>query len=127
MSEIYYVGPLPVPFDIKLYQGADFAHSMEYKDGNDSPVDLTGYKAQMQIREEDTHALLLDLNTVDGGITIVEATGIIGITITSAQSSAFEVQKAKYDLLLKSSDGTITYLLYGDFIVTPRVTRESIP
>lgn len=127
MSEVYYTGKLPIPWDMEVYQGEDFSTTLTYKDDNDAPVDLDGYESQMQVREEDTHAVLLDLNTTDGGITITAAAGEIGISITAAQTALLEVQNAEYDLLIKSATGTITYLIHGRFIVTPRVTRESIP
>lgn len=125
MSEIYYTGKLPVPYDINIYQGETFSLSFQYKDDNDVAVDLTGYKAQMQVREEGTRAVLLDLTTVSG-ITITAATGTVGVSITAAQSKALQVQNAEYDLLIKSSTGTITYLMKGTFIVTPSVTQESL-
>jgi len=125
MSEIFYTGALPIPYDITIYQGATFSLEFEYKDGNDVAVDLTGYTAQMQIREENTHAVLLDLTTT-AGITITAAVGKVGIIITAAQSAVLEAQNAEYDLLIKSSSGTVTYLLRGAFVITPRVTRMTI-
>lgn len=125
MSEIYYTGPLPIPWNIELHQGADFAMSFYYKDDNDTAVDLTGYTAQMQVREESGGDLLLDLTT-GSGITITAASGKIDIVLMADQTTALEVQNAKYDLLIKSSEDTVTYLLKGDFIVEPRITRMTI-
>ncbi len=125
MSEIYYTGPLPVPWNISVKQGSTFATALYYKDDNGVAIDLTGYTAQMQVREENTNVVILDLTTTSG-ITITAAEGKIDIAITAAQSAILEVQNAKYDLLIKSSSGTVTYLLEGDFVVTPRVTRMTI-
>lgn len=127
MSEIYYTGKLPVPYDIVIYQGETFALSFEYKDDSGVAVPLTDYEGQMQVREESSSSVLLDLNTTDGGISITAASGKVDISITAAQSAALETQNAKYDLLIKSPTNTITYLLKGDFVATPRITRESIP
>lgn len=125
MSEIYYTGPLPIPYDITIYQGATFATSFVYQDDNGTAVNLTGYTAQMQIREENTHEVLLDLTTT-AGLTITAASGKVDIAITAAQSAAFEVQNAEYDLLIKSTGGTVTPLMRGAFVVTPRITRMTI-
>ena len=45
-------------FDIEMEKGADFALNLDYKDSNDTTVDLSTFSARMQIRESSGGALI---------------------------------------------------------------------
>jgi hypothetical protein len=45
-------------FDIEIEKGADFTLNLDYKDSNDTTVDLSTFSARMQIRESSGGALI---------------------------------------------------------------------
>ena len=111
----------PSRHDMQIYQGETWTVSMEIKDVNDDPVDLTGYGAGFAIRSAPgdpvAHAELTDA----GGIVIDAPNGKLSITLTAAQTAALAFSRAVYDLFIESPGNTITYLLYGDIGLIPRV------
>jgi hypothetical protein len=88
------------------------------------PVDLTGYSAKMQVRQNYySEDALLDLSSPDNGITIEGSEGIINIYISDGDTSSLPAGNFLYDLELDSNGGTVSRLIEGSFIVTPEVTR----
>lgn len=99
-------------YNFTLEQGATTAIQFVLKDGNGTPVDLTGYNARMQIREvissPTTICSLSSSLQEDGtGITLTGigqdqplTSGSIGIYISAATSSAFTFDAARYDIEL---------------------------
>lgn len=116
-------------YDITIDQGADFYWPIEVVDevdGVEVPVDLTGYSAEMQIRETygDT-VILATYSTANGKITLDELFGMIYIkepyTETDDYPSDF---KGVYDIKLTSpAPITVDRLIQGKAIVNPEVTR----
>ena len=102
-------------------QGSTFNRNLTYKIDN-SPVDLTGYNARLQVREyhysDDFVASLTD----SSGITLGGSAGTIDIIIPANDTQSFVPGDYVYDLELVVS-GTVTRLIEGKFTVTPEVTR----
>jgi hypothetical protein len=113
-------------YGLVVHQGADWAVTMTYTDENDLPIDLTSYEAQLQVRRKPGGDLLLDMSTDNGKITIVGASGEIGLALANAVTAALAALAAEYDLFIKSPGGTYTPLVRGDFTVIPRVTKVTI-
>ena len=92
--------------DLTIEQGVTFRVSLTYKDGTGVPVDLTGYRAHMQIRAKaGASVVLIDLSSsLGGGITLG---GVLG-DLTSgkidiyigATKTALLKRNAAYDLHL---------------------------
>lgn len=135
-------------FVIKL--GVDWTRVLTYKQSNGTAVNLTGYTARMQVRENvSSPTKILDLTTENGSIAIDGSTGTITLALTHAQlseglpalqfSHSSETlyenldsgQKltgvgkvAVYDLDIISPGGTtITKLLTGKVVFEPSVSR----
>lgn len=88
-------------------------------------TDLTGYSAKLQVRSAPNSAVvLLELSTVNGGISLNPATGEITLLATALQTSAFTWQQGVYDLLLISPTGFVTRLAQGKVSVVPEVTIQ---
>jgi hypothetical protein len=103
-------------------QGATWRLNLLYKDSENSPIDLTGYTAQLQLRTS-YDAASASLNLSNGsGITITANTGSIAIVATATQTNALIAGDYVYDLEITLS-GEVTRLIQGRAIVRPQVTR----
>ena len=111
-------------FPISVYQGESWNMDIIYADDTGNPIDITGYTAEMTIRESAGGPALVDL-TSGVGITIVGATGSIGIAMTNTQTAGLEVGSAYYDLAIKTTSLLIKPLLRGPVNVTARMARLS--
>lgn len=85
------------------------------------PVDLTGAIVRMQIREQVGGAVLLELSTLNGGITITGA-GTITRTISATQTAGLTWAEGVYDLEVEYPDGTVQRYLQGAVSVSREVT-----
>lgn len=112
----------PGRFNFVCPQGATFKPILIYKVDN-SPVNLTGYTARMQVRESHTSDELIVSLTTDSGITVGGSNGEIEITISASDTSNFTPGDHVYDLEIISAGGEVYRLLEGRFNVTPEVTR----
>jgi len=85
---------------------------------------LTGYTADMQIRQTITSSTILyEASTGNGAIVMGGTAGTITLTIPAATTAAFTWNRGVYDLNLTSPGGVVTRLLQGYAIVSPEVTR----
>ena len=111
-------------YNATIDQGATFQLTVVYKDDAGLPINLTGYTAALQVRQNyyDTTALLT-LTSPSAGIVITGATGTIAITMTDVQTGSLDEGFYVYDLEISSSGGTVTRLIQGQFTVSPEVTR----
>lgn len=85
-----------------------------------TPVDLTGYTANMQFRQyPGAPSVLFDCSPylVLGG-----PAGTITLTIPAAQTTTFTWYQAFYDLILTDATGNVTRLLEGTVTVSTGVT-----
>jgi hypothetical protein len=102
-------------------QGSTFNRNLTYK-VNNSPVDLTGYGARLQVREYHYSDDFISSLTDSSGITLGGSAGTIDILIPANETQNFVPGDYVYDLELVVS-GTVTRLIEGKFTVTPEVTR----
>lgn len=85
------------------------------------PVDLTGATARMQIRAGLGGALLLELNTENGGLAIT-GPGTLTRTLSATETAALTWTDGVYDLEVEYSDGTVQRYLQGAVTVSREVT-----
>jgi len=109
-------------YPLNVYQGESWNMDIVYADDTGAVVDITGYTAEMTIRESPGGPALIDL-TSGAGITIVGVTGSIGVAMTSTQTAGLEIGSAYYDLAIKTLSGLIKPLLRGPVNVTARMAR----
>lgn len=110
-------------YNTTIDQGSVWSVVLVYTDSNDTPVNLTGYTAAMQLRQNyNSDVADLTLTTANGGITIVGATGTITITATAVQTGALDPGFYVYDLEL-TSGSNISRLIQGQLTVAEQVTR----
>lgn len=110
-------------YNTTIDQGSVWSVVFVYLDPNDVPINLTGYTARMQLRQNYNSELAdLTLTTENGGISIVGATGTITVTATDDQTELLEGGFYVYDMEL-TFNGTTSRLVQGQLTVAEQVTR----
>lgn len=109
-------------FDIDIEQGATFFLTITYKNSIGVPIDLTGYKARMQIRDPATGKKWADATTENSRIT-VSALGVISVSISHLETQEMKGEIGVYDLFIETPTAdVVTKLIYGDVKNTKAVT-----
>ena len=111
-------------YNATIDQGATWSATVLYKDSTGAAINLTGFTAAMQVRQQySSETADLTLTTSNGGITITGATGTVLITMTAAQTRDLEEGYYVYDVELTSPSALVTRLIQGQLTVAPEVTR----
>lgn len=116
--------------NIVIEQGATFQKKLTWADDIDFPasgnaIDITGYTARMQLREEkdSPDPAILELTDGNGRITLGGANGEIDLFIDDADTEALTIESGFYDLEVESPAGIVTRLVEGTFQLSTEVTR----
>ena len=111
--------------NLVIEQGATFSFNILWTESDGStPVDLTNYTAEMDIRATyDDPATIIQLDTTNGRITLGGTAGTIQLNISATDTAALSFDSAVYDLELTAPDGTVTRLMEGGVSFSPEVTR----
>jgi hypothetical protein len=90
---------------------------------DETPVDITGYSARMQLRKR--HASTdAAISLTDGdGLELGGAAGTVAVTIAADLTSAIAHGKYVYDIELESPSGVVKRLLKGTIDLSPEVTK----
>jgi hypothetical protein len=111
---------MPDRGDLEIYQGDDYAATVEVT--NSLPPDqiLLGYTAQAQIRQgvADTYPSVL----IEMQATV--STPYVYLSVSNAQTVLL-TRNAYWDLQIIDGSGVITTIMAGLVLVTQEVTRES--
>jgi hypothetical protein len=124
-------------YSFVIEQGATLSFELQYKDGTNTPISLSGYSGRMQIRPTvDSSEVYLTLSSSlnpDGtGLnfsgsngTTPPTSGSIGVYISSTTSSLLSFNQAVYDLEIYSSatPPVVTRLIEGNIRLSKEVTR----
>lgn len=110
-------------YDLYVEQGATFELSIIWKDNEGTPIDITGYIARMQIRQNYDLDPIISL-TDGNGIVLGGVDGTIDITITDEQTTDIEILRGKYDLELELG-GVVTRLIQGGVEISREVTKDA--
>ena len=92
-----------------------------------TPVDLAGFTAQMEIKDKVGGTVLASADAADAPLNILSiaidnAKKTITLTISATATAAIAWKKGVYDLEMKSADGVVTALITGAVSVTKEVT-----
>ena len=107
----------PGTFNISLQRRADYSVLLQFKDGNDAVINLTGYTAYAQVWNEGRTTKYADFSVAYTNRT----NGQITISLTDTQTSTF-IDDLRYDVLLEDSGGTREYYLEGTITVSQGYT-----
>ncbi|TXH14228.1 MAG: hypothetical protein E6R03_09740 [Hyphomicrobiaceae bacterium] len=110
-------------YNFTIEQGETFSRVITWNDSSNSPINLTGYTARMQIRKGGgAPELQISLTTGGGGIVLGGVAGTITITIPASDTATMDAKSYVYDLELVSGSGVVTKLLKGIVSVAREVT-----
>jgi hypothetical protein len=121
-------------YSFVLEQGATFNIQLDWKDGNNNPIDLTGYHARMQLRPtvESSDVILSLSSSLDvsgSGIFLSGSTndlpltsGSVAIYISADTSENLDFNEAYYDLEMVNG-ANVTRLIEGKVKLSKNVTR----
>lgn len=111
-------------YNFEIEQGATLLKPIVWKDSAGAAVNLTGYTARMQVRQNaSAEEVLLELSTTNSKISITPLTGTITLIFSAATTAAIDWKRGKYDLEMTSADGTVTRLIEGEITVSREITR----
>lgn len=111
-------------YDLTIEQGATLYQQFRWLDGDNEPVDLTGYTARMQVRrKKSSDDVLLSATTENGYIELGGDEGTILLNVPAAITAALDFKTGVYDLELVASDGFVDRFLEGSVTLSKEVTR----
>lgn len=112
--------------NLVIEQGATFLVNMTWTDENSSPIDLTGYDARMDIKENiNSVTPIITLSVTNTRIVLGGVAGTIQLNITDADTTSLTFSRAVYDLEMISSGGQVTRLLEGSVTLSDEVTTST--
>jgi len=109
--------------NFKVVQGDTFAIRVTYKNSDGSPINLSGYSAQMDVRNEPSGKILCASVSSQSGITINTSLGILDVEFSPSQTRKFTLPSAAYQLQIRSSSGAQTTILKGYISTSAAVIR----
>lgn len=110
---------MAVRHKLHIKAGETVSRQFQYLDNDREPFDLTGYTAQMQIRETADGPLVLEV-TPSINLTTAE----VSFEITAAETSTLTQPKYVYAIELHGPDGYVHRLVEGGVRVSPEVVRD---
>ncbi len=102
-------------------QGANLNQSLTWRNPDGTPINLTGYTAEMRVARNKGGTLVLNPTTENGDIVITGLTGNVQINVSAADTADVEAGIYVYEVDLTANNGTVTRLLEGQFVVDGRV------
>lgn len=111
-------------FNTIIDQGADWYINFTYENPDGTPIILTGYTAELQVRTSPmAKTAVLTLSTANGGIVITPNQGLIECHATNAQTEVIPYGKYSYDIEITSPLNVVTRLVQGTIQLSPETTR----
>ena len=108
----------PGTYNFTLQRRSDHTIPLVFKDGNNNPINLTGYTVAAQVWEETRTSKYADFS-----VTYTDRTaGSVSISLTDTQTATFIPNNLKYDVLLTNPSGEKEYYLEGDINVSEGYT-----
>ena len=109
--------------NFQVVQGDTFTIRVTYTNPNGTPINLTGFTAKMDVRDQPGGKILCASIASGSGITITGSQGLLDIEFSPAQTRKFTMPSAAYQLKVTSSSGQQTTILRGYFSVSGAVVR----
>ena len=104
----------PGTYNFTVQRRADHSIPIVFKDGNNNPINLTGFTVAAQVWEETRTTKYADFTTTYTD----RAAGSISITLTDEQTATFAPNTLAYDVLLVDGNGLREYYLEGTITVS---------
>jgi len=103
--------------NIIIDQGTSFSTTIQLNYANGSPIDLTSYTIESQIRKDYT-----SLNAVSFD-TVASNTGQISLALSANASANMVYGRYVFDVLATDQFGNSTRVIEGQVNITPQVSR----
>lgn len=123
----------PATLNLTIRQGATFRQQLTWDTGDPATaVDLTGYVAHLQIRDDVGGTVLADMSSntsyvapvgAQGSIGLGGTTGTITLYLPASATAQLSFDSAVYDLKLTASTGDVFFLTKGKVKLVPQVTQ----
>lgn len=110
---------LPQTKDLQAYRWATLKHRFHAVKDDQTPQDLTGYSAVMQIRADPGGALLDELS--EGGGLDTDATGHVDVYLSQSETGEASWDTGFYDLFLVDGQGNRYAFVTGGISIHPSV------
>ena len=113
----------PGRYNITVVNGTTFTLAPQWLINN-LPVNLTGYSADMQVRDVSNN-LIAELSTANGKAVITAATGTVTLTLTATQTASGVLPAGSYTYALNLTDSSsnVYQILQGAFVVSASVVQ----
>jgi hypothetical protein len=109
-------------YDLCIPRNTNFSFTIQLKDSNGSPINLTDAFVYSEIRQD----YYLPVLGVLGGTIVSEPSGIVSFAMTAEQTSNLHVGNLKYDVLVRYVDNTIQKVLRGNVEVESNITSLGV-
>lgn len=109
-------------YEIVIDQGTDVTLPFELYDSTDKPLNLSGFKARMQVRQSAGSSTFIDELTTENGRLTIEG-GTIKAEWKNAKTSEMVAGRYVYDIEIVSASDEVTRILEGAFVLRKEVTR----
>lgn len=118
----------PAKLNITIYQGSTFTKSFQWSTGDPAvPVDLTGFKIRMQLREKlSSTTTIINCTTENGRVVITDAAeGRFEVEISAADTQVMAFKSAVYDIeiVYPGLPEKVKRLIEGTVALSLEVTR----
>lgn len=107
----------PGTYHITLQRRADYSVLLQFKDGNDAAINLTGYTVYAQAWNEGRTTKYADFSIAYTD----RSNGQVTISLTDTQTATF-LDELRYDVLLENGNGDREYYLEGVIFVSEGYT-----
>ena len=108
----------PATYNFTLQRRSDHTIPLEFKDGDNNAINLTGFTVAAQVWEETRTTKFADFSVSYTN----RAAGSVSITLTDTQTATFSLDILKYDVLLIDGSGNKEYYLEGTIFVSEGYT-----
>ena len=108
----------PATYNMTVQRRSDHSIQLVFKDGNNNPINLTGFTVEAQVWDEPRSN-----KYADWFITYTNrVNGTVDISLTDAETAAFTPDVLRYDVLLTNTSGLKEYYLEGTIFVSEGYT-----
>ncbi len=108
---------MATPLNLTMYQGDTWSRTIVIEDDG-SPMDLTGYTVEVQLRPRPGGMLAVDVTVDDTDFD----TGVVVLSLTPEQTGALTEDRYHWDFQWTDPSGAVETLFYGVVAVTKEVT-----
>lgn len=110
--------------NIVIEQGGKFELTVQAKNADGTPMDLTSYTGKMQVRPSaSSSTVLLEASTANGRVAIDPLNGVVAVVIGADVTGPLTWRVGVYDLEVTSSVSEIRRIAEGFAYLSPEVTR----